>query len=93
MPGDTFTPPHHEQSTVFDDGNVLEFRKARDDLRPQSEIQAERDVRSAYAQQAHERAERPLTPVEYAALQLTALHAARQERMVNEDKPFLKEAA
>jgi len=81
MPGDTFTPPHQEHSTVFDDGNVLEFRKARDDLRPQSQIEAERAVRSAYDYQATAETERQLTPVEYAALQLAELHKARRDRM------------
>lgn len=80
MPGDTYTPPqHHQESTVFDDGNVLEFRKARDDLRPQSEIEAERDVRSAYAHEAP--VERELTPVEIAGLQLAELHKVRLDRM------------
>ncbi len=93
MPGDTFTPPRQENSTVFDDGNVLEFRKAREGLRPQSEIEAERAVQSAYDYSVTAESERQLTPVEYAALQLVELHKVRQERMVNEDKPFLKEAA
>lgn len=81
MAGDTYTPPHHENSTAFDDGNVLEFRKAREDLRPQSEIEAERAVRSAYDYDATAERERQITPVEYAALQLAELHKARLDRM------------
>jgi hypothetical protein len=79
MPGDTYTPPRQESSTVFDDGNVLEFRKAREDLRPVAEVEAERAAQEAYSLQST--AERELSPVGYAALQLEELHKARLDRM------------
>jgi hypothetical protein len=80
MSGDTYTPPSYEHSTAFDDGNVLDFRKAGEHLISQSAVEAARAVDSAYQQRASEQEQVP-SAVEIAGLQLAKLHEVRNDRL------------
>lgn len=94
MSGDTYTPPHYEHSTSFDDGDVLDFQKRSSEaIRPYPVVEAERIVREAYGQHLAATPERVVSPVEIAGQQLAFLQRVRQQDMTIEDRTFLRDAA
>jgi hypothetical protein len=92
--GDTYTPPQYKHSTSFESDDVLEFRqRSSENIKPFATVEAERDVQNAYASKPNQGTERALSPIEVASLQTAAIIELRLSRMVNEDKPMLKEEA
>lgn len=79
MPGDTYTPPHHRDTTAIEDGHEISLHMGREDLIPQHLIQAQREALRAYG--AERTVEREMTPLEKAAWELSELKHARDERV------------
>lgn len=83
---------HQPQPSDLEHGFEANLRLAGAGLGSYAEGVARADIDTIMMQSSPE-VERPLTPLEVASMQLSNLTIVRQERMVNEDKPFLRDRA
>lgn len=82
-----------EFETVPNVEQQIDLHMARDDLRPQAVIEAQRSVAQSYPMPSLEKNGIEPSAVALAARQLAHLQQVRVERMRPEDTPFLREAS
>jgi hypothetical protein len=79
MPGDNYkSPQFNHGSTVLENDNVLEFRKASEYLVPYSAVEARNDVDASF-RNVNPEIEHQIGPVECAGMQLKIIQQIRAE--------------